>query len=101
LHAETHIAYRTKDDPVAGGAGRSHDGKLLVVGAVECKDGGRPGRIRLSVIPDYSAKTLKGFVASSTGDGSTILTDAFSYASERHRLAGSGARRRTLWLARG
>jgi len=23
------------------------------------------------------------------------------YASERHRLAGSGARRRTLWLARG
>ena len=26
--------FRTKNDPVAGGAGRSHDGKLLVVGAV-------------------------------------------------------------------
>ena len=75
---ETSIAYRTKDDPVASGAGRSHDGKLLVVGAVECKDGGRPGRIRLSVIPDFSAKTLKGFVASATSDGSTVLTDAFS-----------------------
>jgi hypothetical protein len=75
---ETSIAYRTKDDPVAGGAGRSHDGKLLVVGAVECKDGGRPGRIRLSVIPDFSARTLKGFVADATCGGSTILTDAFS-----------------------
>lgn len=75
---ETSIAYRTKDDPVAGGGGRSHDGKLLVVGAVECKDGGKPGRIRLSVIPDFSARTLKGFVASATADGSTLLTDAFS-----------------------
>ena len=75
---ETSIAYRTKDDPVAGGAGRNHDGKLLVVGAVECKDGGKPGRIRLAVIPDFSAKTLRGFVASATCDGATILTDAFS-----------------------
>ena len=32
---ETALAFRTKNDPVAGGAGRSHDGKLLVVGAVE------------------------------------------------------------------
>ena len=31
---ETALAFRT-NDPVAGGAGRSHDGKLLVVGAVE------------------------------------------------------------------
>jgi predicted RNA-binding Zn-ribbon protein involved in translation (DUF1610 family) len=75
---ETSIAYRTKDDPVAGGAGRSHNGKLLFVGAVECKNGGKPGRIRLSVISDFSARTLKGFVASATSDGSTVLTDAFS-----------------------
>jgi len=74
----TSIAYRTNDDPVAGGVGRSHGGKLLVVGAVECKDGGRPGRIRLAVIPDFTARTLKGFVATGTVDGSTILTDAFS-----------------------
>ncbi|HXZ17356.1 MAG TPA: IS1595 family transposase [Roseiarcus sp.] len=82
---ETSIAYRTNDDPVAGGAGRSHDGKLLVVGAVECKDGGRPGRIRLAVIPDFTARTLKGFVAASTVDGSTILTDAFSSYQGRER----------------
>ena len=47
---ETSIAYRTKDDPVAAGVGRSHDGKLLVAGAVECRGGSRPGRIRLSAI---------------------------------------------------
>jgi len=44
----------------------------------DCKDGDRPGRIRLAVIPDFTARTLKGFVAASTVDGSTILTDAFS-----------------------
>ena len=43
---ETALAFRTKNDPVAGGAGRSHDGKLLVVGAVEVGDGNAPGRLR-------------------------------------------------------
>lgn len=28
--------YRTNDDPVAGGHGRSHEGKMLIAGAVEC-----------------------------------------------------------------
>jgi predicted RNA-binding Zn-ribbon protein involved in translation (DUF1610 family) len=75
---ETSIVHRTKNDPVAAGPGRSHDGKLLVAGAIECKDDGRPGRIRLSVIPDFSGGTLKGFVATATGEGATILTDGFS-----------------------
>ena len=36
--------------------GRSHQGKMLVVGAVEIEDGGRgPGRIRLSQVNDYFA----------------------------------------------
>lgn len=74
---ETSVVYRTKDAPVAGGQGRSHDGKLLVVGAVECKESGKAGRIRLAVIPDFTASTLKGFVADATADGSTILTDGF------------------------
>ena len=61
---ETSVVYRTKDDPVAGGPGRSHDGKLRVAGvAIECKEDGRPGGIRLSVIHDFSAKSQKGFVA--------------------------------------
>src|SRR5208282_1562681 len=31
---ETEIACRSKNDPVTGGGGRSHQGKMLVVGAV-------------------------------------------------------------------
>ena len=27
---ESSVVFRTKDDPVAGGMGRSHDGKMLV-----------------------------------------------------------------------
>jgi hypothetical protein len=37
---ETEIACRSKNDPVTGGGGRSHQGKMLVVGAVEVEDGG-------------------------------------------------------------
>src|SRR5215471_13218296 len=37
---ETEIAGRSKNDPVSGGGGRSHQGKMLVVGAVEIEDGG-------------------------------------------------------------
>jgi transposase-like protein len=59
---ETTIPFRTKDDPPAGGQGRSHDGKLLIAGAVEIKSGKKKklflGRVRLSVITDYCAKTL-------------------------------------------
>jgi hypothetical protein len=35
---ETAIIYRTKDEPREGGQGRSHEGKMLVAGAVECPD---------------------------------------------------------------
>src|SRR5271168_3399836 len=50
---ETEIACRRKNDPVTGGRGRSHQSKMLIVGAVEVEDGGRgPGRIRLSQVAD-------------------------------------------------
>jgi transposase-like protein len=75
---ETSIVHRTKDDSVAGGQGRSHEGKMLIAGAVECLPNGRPGRIRLEVIQDYSAKTLQDFVRRNTTAGSTALTDGFS-----------------------
>lgn len=75
---ESSVVYRAKDDPVGGGQGRSHDGKMLIAGAVECVEGGKAGRIRLAVIEDFTAGTLKGFVADSTVEGSTILTDGLS-----------------------
>jgi len=37
---KTEIACRSKNDPATGGGGRSHQGKMLVVGAVEVEDGG-------------------------------------------------------------
>src|SRR5512132_2482611 len=74
---ETEILLRTKDDPVAGGGGRSHQGKMLVAGAVEVADGA-PGRIRLAEITDFSAPSLHGFVAANVAPGTTIRTDGRS-----------------------
>jgi hypothetical protein len=65
---ETEIACRSKNDPVTGGGGRSHQGKMLVVGAVEAEDGGLgPGRMRLSQVADYSAASLHAFLAGAPG----------------------------------
>jgi predicted RNA-binding Zn-ribbon protein involved in translation (DUF1610 family) len=78
---ETTIPFRTKDDPLTGGQGRSQIGKIVVVGAVEV-DGPRPGRIRLEVVPDYRAQTLQGFIRRTIAPGSNLVTDGNrSYAS--------------------
>lgn len=74
---ETELPCRSKDDPVTGGGGRSHQGKILLAGAVEVRDDG-PGRIRLSVIPDFSAKSLHAFLKGSVAPGATIKTDGWS-----------------------
>jgi len=58
---KTEITCRGKNDPVTSG-GSSHDGKMLVVGAVEVQDL-RPGRIRLTTVPDDSAASLHAFLA--------------------------------------
>ena len=55
---ETAMPLRHKDDPHAGGQGRSPQGKMLVAGAVEVHDGG-PGRVRLGAIQDASAESLQ------------------------------------------
>jgi hypothetical protein len=61
---ETEIPCRSKNDPVTGGGGRSHQGKMLIVGAVEVQDGGAgPGRIRLNQVSDYSTDSLHPFIA--------------------------------------
>jgi hypothetical protein len=73
---ETSIPYRTNDDPPTGGPGRSHDGKLLVAGAVEIV-GNAPGRVRLAAIDDCSAETLHAFVRADIAQGATIKTDGW------------------------
>src|SRR5512133_4229325 len=61
---ETEIPCRSKNDPFTGGGGRSHQGKMLIVGAVEVEDGGAgPGRIRMAELSEYSADSLHPFIA--------------------------------------
>jgi hypothetical protein len=43
---ETELPCRSRNDPATGGRGRSHQGKVLIVGAVDVQNGGAgPGRI--------------------------------------------------------
>ncbi len=74
---ETAINYRTKHEDVAGGQGRSHVGKLAVIGAVEVIDD-HPGRIRLATIADYSADSLHDFIKANVTAGATAKTDGWS-----------------------
>jgi predicted RNA-binding Zn-ribbon protein involved in translation (DUF1610 family) len=84
---ETEIPFRTQDDPPAGGRGRSHQGKLLVVGAVEIesrvKEKLRLGRIRLAPIADFSANALHVFIRANIVPGSTVKTDGLASISAR------------------
>ena len=74
---ETSIPHRTNQDPVAGGAGRSHQGKMLVIGAVEIVGKG-PGRIRLAPIADYSAASIHAFMAANLAPGATAKSDGWA-----------------------
>ena len=74
---ETSIPHRTNQDPVAGGAGRSHQGKMLVIGAVEIVGKG-PGRIRLAPIADYSAASIHAFMAANLATGASAKSDGWA-----------------------
>lgn len=83
---ETGIPFHTKDDPPAGGQGRSHVGKLLVAGAVEIKSGKKArltlGRVRLATITDYRADTLHAFMRDNIAPGS-LAKPALAKAGDR------------------
>jgi transposase-like protein len=74
---ETSMPFRTSDTPINPKPGRSHEGKMMIAGAVEIHDKA-PGRLRLKVINDYSAKTLGGFVNANLTPGSTAISDGWS-----------------------
>lgn len=74
---EAELPCRARNDRPSGGGGRSHQGKILLAGAVEVQGKG-PGRIRLSVIPDFSAKSLPAFLGASVAPGATVKTDGWS-----------------------
>jgi Transposase zinc-ribbon domain/ISXO2-like transposase domain len=104
---ESELPYRTKEDPPAGGQGRSHIGKLLVIGAVELSDEGKPRRIRLDRLRDFSATSITGFIDRVVAPGATIVSDGLpSYLSlkqhkHRRKVVGSMAAHVVLpWVHR-
>jgi len=74
---ETSIPYRTRNDPPAGGRGRSHEGRIALVGGVEV-GADYVGRIRLETLGDYSADSLHGFIDANIAAGGTAKTDGWS-----------------------
>ena len=75
---EASLPFRTKDDPPTGGQGRSHDGKMLIVGAIELEDGNIPGRLRLAEISSYGAADLGHFVETAADPDAIAKTDGWS-----------------------
>ena len=74
---EASLPFRTKDDPPTGGQGRSHDGKMLIVGAIELGDGNIPGRLRLAEISSYGAADLGHFVETAADPDAIAKTDGW------------------------
>ena len=79
---ETTIPFRTSDNPPAGGQGRSHEGKMLLIGAVEIVSGRNNkltlGRLRLAPIADFARTSLHAFIAANTAPGSIVKTDGLA-----------------------
>ena len=103
---ETTIPCRRKDDPPAGGTGRSHQGKMLVAGAVESGPGG-PGRVRLAAIADFSAQSLHAFLREAAAPGATVKTDGWAgypgapgLAHDAHTIGPMAAHLVLRWIHR-
>ena len=60
----------------AGKRGRGAEGKSLVLIAVELMEKGT-GRVRLSIIPDASKRSLSKFIKENIQEGSTLITDGW------------------------
>lgn len=71
---ETEVPLRREADPPAG-YGIPHVGKLLIIGAVELDEEGRPGRVRLAPIPNKEGPTVRDFVARVTAPETTVVSD--------------------------
>lgn len=104
---ESDIPFRTKDDPVAGGQGRSAIGKMHIIGGVELSPGGKPRRIRLAPLEDFTARSIGDFVAGAVTAGATIVSDGLpSYLTlkaykHRRKVVGSMAAHVLLpWIHR-
>ena len=74
---ETGIPYRLKgSEPPPGG--RSHEGRLMIAGAVEVFGENSPGCVKLHRITDQSGPTLKAFLEDATDPGTWIAADGWA-----------------------
>lgn len=73
---ESSIPYRTLDDPLEGGHGKSLVGKIFIIGAVEKREGRTSGRIRLAKLTEDKRRYIQPFVVANTAPGCAIYTDA-------------------------
>ncbi|SKA06966.1 Transposase zinc-ribbon domain-containing protein [Consotaella salsifontis] len=72
---ESSIPYRTNNEPLTGGQGKSTVGKTVLIGAVEKRDGRTSGRIRLERIDEDTREHIRPFVLENTAPGCTLFTD--------------------------
>ena len=74
---ETSIPYRLKgSEPPPGG--RSHEGRVMIAGAVEVFGENSPGCVKLRRIMDQSGPTLKAFLEDAAEPGTWIAADGWA-----------------------
>jgi len=81
LHGLVEVDETLVGGPQPGKRGRGASGKVLVLVAVEDREGTQQkgiGRIRLQIIPDASGPTLENAVEKMVEPGSTIRTDGWT-----------------------
>ncbi len=59
------------------GRGRSAAGRILLAGAVELPECGKPRRIRLKSVESYASEALHGFVSEAVAPGARVVTDGW------------------------
>lgn len=75
---ETSIPFRAASDPTdVDTRGRSHVGKMMIVGAVEVAEG-KPRRIRLAPIAAYDRETLAPFLRANVARGTVVKCDGLT-----------------------
>jgi transposase-like protein len=86
---ETEIPFRSKHDPIKA-HGITNVGKLLIIGAVELSEEGRPRRVRLEPLTDRSGESVRRFVERVVERGATVVSDGLAgYRKlEEHRHVG-------------
>ena len=89
---EASLPFRTRSDPPGVARGRSHDGKMLIIGAIELRNQNTPGRLRLAEFSSYGARSRRPRITGGRPDVDNLAL-APRRVSLPSRLRSAGARR--------